>query len=150
MEKGDHVYADLLHTLYTCPISNSILQYIRKNLTNLKEITPVSVILTNNRCTKQVDNKGVKHKNRNKTHTVCSIYDETFEKSTTYDFIFSLTLKYIMDCLYADIEPSPKDALITILGELRSFIKARPNHLISTYLKRNIQVLKVGTEETTS
>ena len=147
MEKGDHVYANLLHTLYTCPLSQSILQYIRKKLTSLKEITPVSVILTNNRCTKQVDNKGSMHKNRNKTHTVCSIYDETFDKSTTLDFIFSLTLKYIIECQQTNIVATPKDALFTILSEMRYFIKARPSHLISAYLMKNIQILKISTDD---
>ena len=37
---------------------------------------------------------------------------------------------------------TPKDALITVLGELRAYIKTRPSQLISAYLKRNIQFLK--------
>ena len=150
MEKGIHVYADMLHTLYACPVSLSIHEYIRKNLTNLEEITPVSVILTNNRCTKQVTNKGISVKNKNKTHKVCSIYDDTYDKSTALDFIFSLTLKYIMDCQQAYLIATPKDALTTVLGELRAYIKTRPSQIISAYLKRNIQVLKTCTIETTA
>ena len=148
MEKGIHVYADMLHTLYACPVSLSIHEYIRKNLTNLEEITPVSVILTNNRCTKQVNNKGISIKRKNKTHTVCSIYDDTYDKSTALDFIFSLSLKYIMDCSQAHLIATPKDALITVLEELRAYIKTRPSQLISAYLKRNIQILKACTINT--
>ena len=70
MERGDYAPADLLHTLYTCPTSNAIIKYIQINLTNIKEISPVSVILTSNRCTKQVENKGGNHKTMNNTHSL--------------------------------------------------------------------------------
>ena len=59
---GDYAPSDFIHTLYTYSTAQAVLQHIRKNLTNLKEITPVSVILTNDRCTKQVDNKGITQK----------------------------------------------------------------------------------------
>ena len=139
-------YTHYMHALYPSQYMNTS----EKNLTDLKEITPVSVILTNNRCTKQVNNKGISYKNMNKAHTVCSIYDDTFDKSTALDFIFSLTLKYIMDCLQAHMIATPKDALVTVLGELRAYIKTRPGQLISTYLKRNIQILKIGTDINTN
>ena len=62
VQNGDYAPSNFIHTLYSCSTAQAVLQHIRKNLTNLKEITPVSVILTNNRCTKQVDNKGIIHK----------------------------------------------------------------------------------------
>lgn len=59
---GDYALSDFIHTLHTCSFAQAVSQYIRKNFTNLKEITPVSVILTNNRCTKLVDKKWITHK----------------------------------------------------------------------------------------
>jgi hypothetical protein len=147
LDKGIIANADMLHTLYACPVSLEIHDYIRRYLTNLEEITPISVILTNNRCTKQVNMKGVAYKQGNKAHTVCSIYEESYEKSTALDFIFTLGLKYIMDCRMAKIVPFPKDALVTVLGELRAYVKTRPNQLISVYLKRNIKFLEINTKK---
>ena len=140
--RGINAHADMLHTLYACPRALSIHEYIRKNLTDLQEISPVSVILTTNRCTQQVTNKGKPHKNVNKAHTVCSVYEGTFVKNTALDYIFSLSLMYIMDCHKAHLIATPKDALITVLAELRAYVKTRPNQLISAYLKRNIHFLK--------
>ena len=51
-----------------------------------------------------------------------------------------------MDCLQAHIIATPKDALVTVLRELRAYIKTRSSQLISAYLKRNIQILKTCTD----
>ena len=143
VKNGDYAPSDFIHTLYTCSTAQAVLQHIRKNLTNLKEITPVSVILTNNRCTKQVDNKGITHKKITKPHSICSVYEDSFNRNTTLDYIFTLTLKYIWDCYFCGRDAIPKEALIQVLGEIRAFINTRPHHIISIYLKENLQVLKI-------
>ena len=75
-------------------------------------------------------------------HPQCSIYEDNFDKCTALDLIWSLTIKYIMDCHYKDEVARPRTALFTVLRMLRFFINAWSFHLISIYLKRNIRLLK--------
>ena len=90
-----------------------------------------------------MDNKGITHKKITKPHSICSIYEDSFNRNTTLDYIFTLTLKYIWDCYFSGRDAITKQALIQVLGEIRAFINTRPHHIISIYLKENLQVLKI-------
>ena len=76
------------------------------------------------------------------SHTGCSILDNNTATNTAHDLIWALVLKYIMDCHYKNTQATNKDALSPTLSEIGFFIKSRPIHPISTYLKQCILLFK--------
>ena len=91
--QGDYEPSILLHASFTCPTAQGIIRYICTKLTHEVNISPIEVILTNAKCTKN----WTKGQNcGNEQHPICSVFDNFNEKPSSLDFTWSIVTKYIM------------------------------------------------------
>ena len=70
--QGHFDYDEFSHRLLKCPRSMSIINHIQINLTKQKYITPVHIVLTNNRCIHQIKAYSDGNKSPVKEHNPCS------------------------------------------------------------------------------
>ena len=73
------------------------------NITLQQHVSPIELILTNNRCLKVVSGRGVPLKNR-PDHSICAAKKDYYE-SLALDYIWTTVLSSILDCVNQGDKP---------------------------------------------
>ena len=107
------------------------------NITLQEHISPIEVILTNNRCLKVVNGKGQSLQDR-PVHSPC-IAKKNFWKSLGLDLIYTLMLFHILDCVNntngPQTTPIPKVISMLILKDIDHMLKYQGNNPLSIAVK---------------
>ena len=138
--RGDYSRGTLVHTLFECCTVKEVILHVMWNITLQEHVSPIEVILTNNRCLKVVNGRGKPIRNR-PIHDQCAVKKDYYD-TLALDLIWCWMTSSILDCVNLRDEPNEnipnKHAIATrILTEMDHYIKYKPDTPLGMALKKN-------------